>query len=84
MLKYYIRSIELFIKGSLATNKTDILVDEYVKLLGHGVHASEILVLVQNSTRKAEFQKQVFEKLSVDCIEKLQIHSFFSLVYNFL
>ena len=55
MLKYYIRSIELFIKGSLATNKTDILVDEYVKLLGHGVHASEILVLVQNSTRKAEF-----------------------------
>jgi len=72
----------LFIKGSLASNKTDILVDEYVKLLGHGVHASEILVLVQNSTRKAEFQKQVFEKLSVDCIEKLQIHSFFSLVYN--
>ncbi len=72
----------MFIKGSLASNKTDILIGEYVKLLNHGVSASQILVLVQNPTLKSEFQKKVFEKLDVDCIEKLQIHSFYSLVYN--
>ncbi|MBR1460518.1 ATP-dependent helicase [bacterium] len=72
----------MFIKGSLASDKTELLIDKYVDLLNHGVSASEILVLVQNSTRKSEFQKKVYEKLEVDCIERLQIHSFFSLVYN--
>ena len=72
----------MFIEGSLVSNKTDILIDKYVQLLNSGVSASEILVLVQNSTLKNDFQKKVLEKLTVDCTEKLQIHSFFSLVYN--
>lgn len=72
----------MFIEGSLASDKTDILVDKYARLLNNGVSASEILVIVQNSTLKNDFQNRVFEKLTVNCIEKLQIHSFFSLVYN--
>ncbi len=72
----------MFIEGSLASDKTDILIDRYVQLLNDGVNASEILVIVQNSTLKNDFQNRVFEKLKTDCIEKLQIHSFFSLVYN--
>ena len=72
----------MFIEGSLVSDKTDILIDKYVQLLNSGVSASEILVLVQNSTLKNNFQKKVLEKLTIDCTEKLQIHSFFSLVYN--
>ncbi|MBO6257628.1 UvrD-helicase domain-containing protein [bacterium] len=72
----------MFIEGSLVSNKTDILIDNYVQLINNGVKSSEILVIVQNSTLKNEFQSKVLEKLTVDCIEKLQIHSFFSLVYN--
>ena len=72
----------MFIEGSLVSDKTDILIDKYVQLLNEGISASQILVLVQNSTLKNEFTKKVLEKLDIDCIEKLQIHSFYSLVYN--
>lgn len=82
MLKYTKRSIALIIEGSIASNKTEILIDKYSELINNGVQASAILVLVQNSTLKNEFHENVLEKITVDCIEKLQIHSFFSLVYN--
>jgi len=72
----------MFIEGSLVSDKTDILIDKYAQLLNDGISASEILVLVQNSTLKNEFQNKVLEKLIIDCVEKLQIHSFHSLVYN--
>lgn len=72
----------MIIVGSVASNKTEILIDKYVELINKRVPASSILVLVQNSTLKNKFQEKVFEKLNVDCVEKLQIHSFFSLVYN--
>lgn len=72
----------MFIEGSLISDKTDILIDKYAQLINDGVSASQILVLVQNSTLKNEFTKKVLEKLEIDCIEKLQIHSFYSLVYN--
>ena len=72
----------MFIEGSLVSDKTYILIDKYTQLLNEGVSASKILVLVQNSTLKNEFVKKVLEKLTIDCVEKLQIHSFYSLVYN--
>lgn len=72
----------MFIEGSIASNKTDFLVEKYVGLINSGVSASEILVLVQNSTLKNNFQNKVMEKLRVKSVEKLQIHSFYSLVYN--
>ena len=72
----------MLIEGSLATNKTDYLIDKYCELVNSGVSTSAILVLVQNSTLKNAFQDKVFQKLTVDCVEKLKIHSFFSLVYN--
>ena len=72
----------MFIEGSLVSDKTDILIEKYAQLLNDGISASQILVLVQNSTLKNEFTQKVLEKLNVDCIEKLQIHSFYSLVYN--
>jgi len=72
----------LIIAGSIASKKTDFLIDKYAELINNGVPASSILVLVQNSTLKNQFQEKVFENLTVDCLEKPRIHSFFSLVYN--
>lgn len=64
--------------------RTKILVDKYSELISVGVKPSEILVLVQNSTLKKQFSDQVLEKINVNAIEKLNIHSFFSIVYNTL
>ena len=64
--------------------RTKILVDEYAELISEGVKPSEILVLVQNSTLKKQFSDKVLEKIDVNAIEKLNIHSFFSIVYNTL
>ena len=72
----------MFIEGSIVSDKTELLVREYAELINRGVDASQILVLVQNSTLKSHFQEKVFKNLEVDNIGKMQIHSFFSLVYN--
>lgn len=72
----------MFIEGSLASDKTNILIENYAQLINSGIKASEILVIVQNSTLKNEFLNKALEKIHIDCIEKMQIHSFFSLVYN--
>lgn len=72
----------MLISGDLSTNKTGLLINAYADLLNSGVKSSEILVLVQNSNLKQNFINKTLEKLKIKCIEKLQIHSFFSLVYN--
>ena len=72
----------MLIQGSLSADKSDFLLEKYVKLLNSGVAASKILVLVQNSTLKQNFINAVLEKLTIKSFEKLKVHSFFSLVYN--
>ncbi len=72
----------MLISGDISTNKTDFLIKAYSDLLNSGVKSSEILVLVQNSNLKQNFINKTLEKLEINCIEKLQVHSFFSLVYN--
>lgn len=72
----------MLIEGSVASKKTDYLVEKYALLLNSGVKASEILVLVQNSTLKNDFIEKTLDKLTVNSLEKMQVHSFFSLVYN--
>ena len=72
----------MLIEGSISSNKTQMLVEKYSELLNSGVSSTDILVLVNNSTAKEKFINQTFEKLNVDCIERLQVYSFFGLVYN--
>ncbi len=72
----------MLISGDLSTNKSDLLIEKYAELLNSGINSSEILVIVQNSNLKQNFINKTLERLSVDCIEKLEVHSFFSLVYN--
>lgn len=72
----------MIIEGSISSNKTKILIDKYVELLNSGVPASKILVLVQNSNLKNTFITKTLENLTINVIEKLQVYSFYGLVYN--
>ena len=72
----------MLIEGDISTNKTDLLIEKYASFLNSGIKASEILVLVQNSTLKNSFVEKTLEKLTINSLEKMQVHSFFSLVYN--
>ena len=62
----------------------DFLIKTYLELIEKGAKPSEILVLVQNSTLKQSFSDKVVQKIKLDAIDKLNIHSFFSIVYNTL
>lgn len=72
----------MLIEASISSNKTRLLAEEYARLLNSGISASEILVLVNNSSAKEKFCEKTFELLNIDCIEKMQVYSFFGLVYN--
>lgn len=68
--------------GDLSSDKTDRLIKAYADLLNSGIDASEVLVLVQNSNKKNQFIEKTLSMLDIESFEKLQIHSFFSLVFN--
>ena len=70
-----------FIKVDFREN---LLVMKYLDLISNGVKPSEILVLVQNSTLKKQVTNKILQDIKIDAFEKLQIHSFFSIVYNTL
>lgn len=72
----------MLIEGSISSKKTQMLVEEYARLLNSGVPSTDILVLVNNSTAKENFVNKTFELLDIDCVEKMQVYSFFGLVYN--
>lgn len=72
----------MLLQGSISSEKTEKLIQSYAELLNSGVDSSRILVILQNSNKKNQFIEQTLKKLTVDSIEKLQIYSFFGLVYN--
>ncbi|MBR5554575.1 ATP-dependent helicase [bacterium] len=72
----------MLLEGSLASDKTNILIQKYADLLNSGIPASNILVIVPNSNLKNIFIAKTLEKLTINAIEKMEVHSFFSLVYN--
>lgn len=71
--------LQNFIKAEF---RESLLVEKYLELIDFGVKPSEILVLVQNSTLKRKFSDRVLENIKTESIERLNIHSFFSIVYN--
>ncbi len=72
----------MLLDGTLSSNKTNTLIGKYAKLLNSGISASSILVLVQNSQLKNKFVDSTLNQLEIPAVEKLEVHSFFSLVYN--
>lgn len=82
MIKYSVRCMLLnLIKPE---KRESVLVEKYCKLVDSGVSPSEILVLVQNSTLKKSFLQKVLNNIEFPAFEKINIHSFFSIVYNTL
>lgn len=61
-----------------------VIVEKYCELVNSGVNPSEILVLLQNSTSKKTITDKVLENIDIQATEKLNIYSFFSIVYNTL
>lgn len=72
----------MLLQGTISSEKTQKLVENYAKLLNSGVDSSKILVILQNSNKKQQFIEETLSRLSIDAIEKLQVYSFFGLVYN--
>ena len=72
----------MILEGSVSSDKTDMLIEKYAKLLNAKVPASKVLVLVQNSQLKNKFVENTLNLLKINAVEKLEVHSFFSLVYN--
>ena len=68
-----------FIKAEL---REDLLVEKYFELINGGAKPAEILVLTQNSTLKQKFVNRILKNLDLKSFEKLNVHSFFSIVYN--
>ncbi len=72
----------MLIQGPISSEKTKLLAQKYAELLNSGVDSSKILVLLQNSSKKEKFIKETLENLNIEAVEKLQIYSFYGLVYN--
>lgn len=72
----------MLLQGAISSEKTQRLVESYSKLLNSGVDSSKILVILQNSNKKNQFIQDTLAQLTIDSIEKLQVYSFFGLVYN--
>lgn len=70
-----------FIKADF---REKILVEKFFELIKSGVQPSEILVLVQNSTIKKRITDTILKDIPINSFEKLNVHSFFSIVYNTL
>ena len=63
----------MLIRGSISSKKTDMLIEQYSKLLNSGVLASEILVIVQNSKLKNKFVESTLNQLTVQAVEHNQL-----------
>ena len=61
-----------------------VLTNKYFELISQGVKPSEILVLTQNSNSKKRLLNKILENIPTDSIEKINVHSFYSIVYNTL
>lgn len=72
----------MLIDGSISSDKTHILIEEYARLINSGISAADILVIVNNSSAKENFIETILKKININCVEKLQVYSFFGLVYN--
>ncbi len=72
----------MLMHGDAASNKTSILVDEYIKLVNQKISTDEILVLCQSPYKRNNFIKSAKNLIDIPCVSKLNIYTFFGLCYN--
>ncbi len=73
----------MLINANSNSQKTEILIQEYLKLLKTN-NSEDILVLVQNSKKKYEWLNKIKENSDIGNIGNLKIYSFFGLCYNYI
>ena len=69
----------MLIRGSVNTDRTNILTQKYIELINQGIEPSQILVIVLNSYKKEQFIKSIKNNNDLD---KSKIYTFFGLCYN--
>ena len=74
----------MLLYGNNTSNKTEILIENYAKLLNSGVCSDEILVIVQNSKLKEEFIEKTKKLLTINYLTKFHIYSYFGLCSRIL
>ena len=72
----------MLIRGSSKSEKTNILIDSYVKLIDCGVSTCDILVLTLNGYKKNKFIEEVKKRSKCNFLENLRVYSFSGLAYN--
>ena len=82
MIKYSVRC--MLLDSNKAEKREKLLAEKYCTMVNSGISPSKILVLVQNSALKKSFLEKILANIDVQATEKLNIHSFFSIVYNTL
>lgn len=70
--------------STINSNKTDILVENYFRLINSGADPGEILVLVQNARKKKNFTEKIKLNSKTGSIGSLNVFSFFGLARNTL
>ena len=74
----------MIINANSNTNRAEILENEYLKLLKHGISPENILVLVQNSHKKIKFIEAIKKSTQIGPLGSLKIYSFYGLIYNYI
>lgn len=74
----------MLINSSNAEKRENILIDKYCQIIDSGVSPSDVLVILQNSSNRKNFSEKILDKIKLNVFEKLNIHSFFSILYNTL
>ena len=70
--------------STINSNKTDILVENFLQLVKSGARTDEILVLVQNGRKKKDFVEKIKNNSPTGSIGNLNVYSFFGLARNFI
>ena len=74
----------MIINATSNTNRSEILEQEYLKLLSNGVNPENILVLVQNPLKKNKFIEYIKKNSPLGFVGNLKIYSFYGLIYNYI
>ncbi len=74
----------MLIQASVNSNRTNMLINEYSKLIQNGIKSEKILVLVQNSKKRKEFISKIKEISNIGFLGSFKIFTFFGFINNYI
>lgn len=72
----------MLLNASINSNKTDLLVGEYVNLLQQGVSSDEIIFLALNATKKEKIISKITNQSPLISSEKIKVQTFYGLAHK--